>query len=316
MKESYVMGVDGGGTKTAFALSKKDGIILSYIELSSINYHEYGIETCKEIIQSGIATLLKSSGISMEEVEAICFGLPCYGENRELDNSIERALNESLKIPNKIYVNDGVVAYFGALDGCPGINIVSGTGSIAYGMDEKGKIARVGGWSEQIGDEGSCYWIAKKGLELFCKEADGRLKKGALYDLCYQYYSLVEDWDFVKVIEKHFLQNRRNTASFQKVVLEAARLKDEEAIKLYELAAKELVLHAVALKRQLHFNETQVFVSLTGGLLNAKEFIIEPLTKELKESGFQYCAYKKSPLEGALLLAIQKIGSKRKVTGI
>ncbi len=76
--------------------------------------------------------------------------------------------------------NDMVCAWAGSLGGEDGINIVAGTGSIGYG-ERRGRSARAGGWGEVFGDEGSAYWIAVQGLNVFTRMSDGRLPKGSLY---------------------------------------------------------------------------------------------------------------------------------------
>ena len=68
-------------------------------------------------------------------------------------------------------VNDSVVGWAGSLGLSSGINLVAGTGSIAYGRNDAGEEARAGGWDERFSDEGSCYWLGMKSLELFQKKA-------------------------------------------------------------------------------------------------------------------------------------------------
>ena len=67
------------------------------------------------------------------------------------------------------------------------INILAGTGSMAISRNEEGQIIRCGGWSEFFSDEGSCYWLGIKALELFSKQADGRAEKSHLYKLIKDY---------------------------------------------------------------------------------------------------------------------------------
>ena len=76
-----------------------------------------------------------------------------------------------------------VCGWAGALAGEDGINIVAGTGSIAYG-EYRGRSARAGGWGELFSDEGSAYWLAREGLRLFSRMSDGRAPRGALYGTC------------------------------------------------------------------------------------------------------------------------------------
>ena len=78
-------------------------------------------------------------------------------------------------------MNDSVVGWAGSLGLSSGINLVAGTGSIAYGRNDAGEEARAGGWDERFSDEGSCYWLGMKSLELFSKESDGRAEKALFW---------------------------------------------------------------------------------------------------------------------------------------
>ena len=99
--------------------------------------------------------------------------------------------------------NDMVCAWAGSLGGEDGINIVAGTGSIGYG-ERRGKTARAGGWGEVFGDEGSAYWIAVQGLNVFTRMSDGRLPKGPLYAAFTASLGLSADLDLcAKVMNAH-----------------------------------------------------------------------------------------------------------------
>ncbi len=78
--------------------------------------------------------------------------------------------------------NDMVGGWAGSLAGRDGVNVIAGTGSMAYG-ERGGTAHRVGGWSEVFGDEGSAYWVAVQGLNAFSRMADGRLPRGPLHAL-------------------------------------------------------------------------------------------------------------------------------------
>src|SRR5579864_6209298 len=70
-------------------------------------------------------------------------------------------------------VHDGEIAAAGALGGRPGIVVVAGTGSVALGIDERGRRVRVGGWGFLFGDEGSAFWIARRALSFAMAREDG-----------------------------------------------------------------------------------------------------------------------------------------------
>ena len=109
-------------------------------------------------------------------------------------------------------------------------------------------------------DEGSCYWLGKKALELFSKESDGRVKKGKLLEIFRYNFNLKNDFDLIDIFDEVYKNNRTKTAELQKLLLQAAMQGDEEAIRLYEAAAEELALIIGAVYRKLEFRETRSYL--------------------------------------------------------
>lgn len=304
----YVIGVDGGGTKTAFALADETGKLLAQTVLPSISYREHGMEKVASRLRSGTENLLSTVGIAPKQVSAAAIGAPGYGENAQGDALLAETVRQAFQGIQTVLVNDAQIACYGALSGRPGINIVAGTGSIAYGEDGKGGAARSGGWSERFSDEGSCYWLGKMTMSLFCKEADGRAPKDALYHILREALTLADDMSFITVAEKEYLPYRSKVASFQKYLLQAAQQGDEAAKSLYAAAGRELSLLAAGVRAQLSFEGT-VEVSLTGGLTHAGALIEEPLRELLSRQGMKYSPSEGSPLEGAVRLACMTLKS-------
>jgi N-acetylglucosamine kinase-like BadF-type ATPase len=71
-------------------------------------------------------------------------------------------------------VNDALIALVAGAGENPGVVLVAGTGSIAYGRDARGRAARAGGWGYLLGDEGSGFWIGRRALLSVVRHADGR----------------------------------------------------------------------------------------------------------------------------------------------
>ncbi len=301
----YIIGIDGGGTKTAFALGTTQGETLCQVRLESISLREHGRERVKERIQGGVRALEEESGIGLDQVCHVALGAPGCGESRDTDRTLREVMEECFPDTPWTLVNDGAVGYYGALSGRPGINLVAGTGAIAFGADGNGNIVRSGGWSEHFSDEGSCYWLGKLAMGLFCKESDGREPRGALYRIVREQWSLENDFDFIEVMEREYLPFRSKVARLQVLLLQAASAGDEAAKALYVQAAGELCQMAVGIARQLELPRGAE-VSLTGGLSHAGELVTGPLTRMLAEHGFRYTPAEASPVEGALILARQK----------
>lgn len=304
MKKWYV-GVDGGGTKTAAAISLADGTPLFTARRTGCSYRVLGTDAAAALIADIVKECLASVGASLDGCAGCCLGIPCVGENPEQDAVMSETLR-SLLAPAPLYiVNDVEVGWAGALERKSGIHIVAGTGSIAFGKDPDQNTARCGGWSEFFGDEGSAYWVGREAMSLLTKQADGRLPRGALYEVVHEKLGTPIDTRFIDVVTSEFAPYRDRVAAFQMYAYEAAKLGDEAAIGLYGRAAHELALLVRALKNTLHF-PAHTDVSYSGGLFHTGELLLGPLSEELSAYGCALRPPAGTALDGALMLSIER----------
>ncbi len=174
------LGVDGGGSKTRFLLIDETGKVLASHTEGPAYYLEIGLDALRSMLARGIEQTLQNGNVTPSALTFAFFGLPAYGEDRTIEPMLDAAPSPVL-LPGRYRCgNDMVCGWAGALAGADGINIVAGTGSIAYGEYE-GRSARAGGWGELFSDEGSAYWLAREGLTLFSRMSDGRSPRGPLY---------------------------------------------------------------------------------------------------------------------------------------
>jgi N-acetylglucosamine kinase-like BadF-type ATPase len=138
----YYIGIDGGGTKTAICAASIEGAAPRYTETSGSSWREYGASEVALKLRKAVNELM---GEEREKLAGIAMGLPCYGESVEGDQILEQAINNAFAPVPVYFTNDVEVGWAGSLALAPGINIVAGTGSIAYGKDSQGRTARSGG---------------------------------------------------------------------------------------------------------------------------------------------------------------------------
>ena len=300
----YFLGIDGGGTKTDFLLTDGEGKRIREKRTGTVSWRLVGVEQCIARLKHTVSEI--SAGL--EGPAFLCMGYPNWGEYEAGDEAVRRRLGEISGSPVRV-VNDCVVGWAGSLAMEPGINLVSGTGSIAYGRNEAGEEARAGGWSEHFSDEGSCYWLGMKALELFAKESDGRAEPGALLDIFRAHFNLKEDFGLIGLYDREYLNDRTKTAGLQKLLAQAAARGDREAEKLYGEAAGELALIVGAVYRKLGF-QPGTAVSCSGGLFRNGNRILDPLGGRLRESGILLQAPRFTPVQGAVLLAADAAGGK------
>ncbi len=166
----YVLGIDVGGSKTVCLLADEDARIIAEGREEGANLQGVGELALEKVLHSVMEKTLEGTGIVPS---AICLGIA--GVDRASDETVVRSIMSRIGYKARILVvNDALIALQAGVGDDPGIVIVSGTGSIAYGRNEQGEAARAGGWGYVLGDEGSGYWIGRLALRAVVRHADGR----------------------------------------------------------------------------------------------------------------------------------------------
>jgi N-acetylglucosamine kinase-like BadF-type ATPase len=312
------LGVDGGGTKTAFLLIDESGRALASHTEGPAYYLETGWDAMRAMLARGIEAACSQAGIAPAAIDFSFFGLPAYGEDSALLSAFDTAASPVLAREKYRCANDAVCGWAGALACEDGINIIAGTGSMAYG-EFKNRTARVGGWGELFSDEGSAYWIAREALSLFSRMADGRTERGALYDIVRRHFQLESDLDLCAAIYGESGAQRSGLAALAPLVTEAASTGDMNAAYLFRRAADELAAIVHAVHRQLEIPVgTPVTVSYTGGLFRQSELLLNPLKSILAGDSRHYLitAPRLTPVAGAALYAAKLSGLPLNATAI
>jgi len=299
----YFVGVDGGGTKTAVCAAAADSSEILSETTGSAAWREHGVDYVIESIRMVISDFpLGREG----EIAAIAMGLPCYGESEKGDKELGNVIKQLFPDVPVYITNDVEAGWAGSLGLNPGVNVVAGTGSIAFGKNESGESARSGGWSEFFGDEGSCYCIGRKALQLFSKQADGRIPKDELYSIIRNGLNLENDFDIIDIVHGEYLKSRDKVAALQFLARDAANAGSKSAIDLYKEAAEELCSLVAAIRDRLKFKQQPFLVSYSGGLFNTGELILPYFFEGIKAAGGKPVTPRFDPMYGALLLAFDK----------
>jgi N-acetylglucosamine kinase-like BadF-type ATPase len=305
------LGVDGGGSKTAFLLIDETGRVLSSHSEGPAYYLEIGLEELRAMLARGIHATLSHTALTSSALTYSFIGVPAYGEDSQLLSQLDSAASPTLAPDRYRCGNDAICGWAGALACQDGINIVAGTGSIAYG-EYSGRSARAGGWGELFSDEGSAYWVAREGLKLFTRMSDGRTPRSALYDVFRDHFRLQSDLDLCAAVYGKSRLERSHFAALAPLVAQAAAAGDALAADLFGQAADELVQIVRAIRRQLvaPANVT-VPVSYSGGMFELRDLLLNPLQAKLASSGEEYRLMppRFSPAAGAALYAAQLSGA-------
>jgi N-acetylglucosamine kinase-like BadF-type ATPase len=305
------LGVDGGGTKTAFALIDSAGRVLASHQESSAYHVEVGLAGLAAMLTSGCDALFGAAGVTASDVSFAFFGLPAYGEDRHVQQQLDALPRAVLGHGRYLCGNDMMCSWAGSLACEDGISVIAGTGSMAYG-EFAGRSARAGGWGELFSDEGSAHWIARAGLALFSRMSDGRAPRGPLYQLVRERLALQDDLDLCQVVYGELKGERSRIAALSRLVSEAAAQGDSQARLIIDAAAAELVALVDAVRAALGVADGQgIAVSYTGGLFGADGPLHTPFATALATRGAAYrlgqpCL---APVLGAALYAARSAGT-------
>lgn len=163
----FVLGLDGGGTHTRFALANRDAAVIATGRGETVDpYAE------RTTWPDRLADAVRPADGFRDRLAAATLGLPCHGEVAEVSEWQRAVADHLIEAPHEV-VNDVQAAFEGALVGVPGILLLSGTGSMAWAGDGSTQM-RLGGWGETFGDEGSAHWIGREALSEATQALDGR----------------------------------------------------------------------------------------------------------------------------------------------
>lgn len=243
---SYILSVDGGGSKTTYCLYNIERKEKFYFKGKSTNYKNIGARKTKENIQKGIEKIFKENNLNKEEIKFYVFGLA--GCDTDNDYRMFREILNSLKIfkDKSIIMNDAKLAYKSIYSNEEGCILASGTGSIGF-VFLKNKQIRLGGWGSEFSDLGSGYWIGKKFLEKYLLYLEG-LEEDEIFkkfnkDLSEPEMIINEYKNVTKIasVAKFVIENYNKSLICKNIVNEAINELSKIVLKMIKIINKEKI---------------------------------------------------------------------------
>jgi N-acetylglucosamine kinase len=274
----HVLGIDAGGTKTVCLLADAEGHILSESRGGGANLQASGELEVEKVLHG-----VMEEAIGDREVrpEAVCLGIA--GVDRPADADAVRGIMRRLGFKSRtLIVNDALVALVAGVGDEPGVVLIAGTGSIAYGRDAVGRAARSGGWGYLLGDEGGGFWIGRSALAAVVRQFDGRGPATLLTDLVLAEMRLASPTELIHAIYDKGLQ-RRTIAGIAAVVQRAADARDATASEILTRAGAELTAAAASVIGQLGMRGDVFRTVLAGGIFRAIPALVADVQTRLSE---------------------------------
>jgi N-acetylglucosamine kinase-like BadF-type ATPase len=272
----HVLGIDAGGTKTVCCLADGEGRVLGEARGGGANLQAEGELGVEKVLH---AVMDEATRGRPHEVDAICLGMA--GVDREGEGEVVRSIMRRIGARSRVaVVNDALVALVAGVGEAAGVVIICGTGSIAYGRNDRDQAARAGGWGHVLGDEGSGYWIGRRALRAVARAADGRGPSTTLTARVLAHFGLSQPSELVHEIYDRQLRHHA-LAQLARLVQQARDDGDEVATQILEQAAHELVRAARSVVERLEMKDEVVQFVLAGGVFSGVPWLCEELHRRL-----------------------------------
>jgi N-acetylglucosamine kinase-like BadF-type ATPase len=300
-----LVGVDGGASKTRAVAVAGDGRVLATSIVRSASAYHREPEEAAGVVLDAIREALAEAGVS-PPVTALGAGL-AGADDPMIHDRLDRALVAARVASTVLIDHDAAAALAGGAALAPGIVIVSGTGSVAFGVDAAGRRARAGGWGPLLDDEGSGYAVGRAVLRAAMRDHDGRDEATALSDAVRRRFG-VTNLRALKVAVRGI--GIDEVAAVAPLAVAAARDGDAVAIRILGRAGEGLASMVWAVARGLGWHATPFPLVTTGGMFDAGDLLCGRLFDALKVHGCPAAPTASAfpPEIGAALLAARAAG--------
>ena len=284
--DRFVIGIDGGGTRTVAWLARADVRGESEVVGRGVsgpsNQRAVGPVAAMSNLDAAVESAFSDSHIDRRTVDAACLGLA--GADRESDRSVVERWAEEARLAHRVrVVNDAIpLLHAGSRNGC-GVALIAGTGSLAFGRNATGQTARSGGWGYLFGDEGSAFAIGRAVLQAVTRTADGRAPATQLLDDVLRQLEVSSASDIVTAVYSHEVP-RAVIAGLAPLGFAAAAAADHIAAEIIDQAASELTAMVVAVANRLELRH-ELHLMLTGSVLLQQASFREQVAERISISG-------------------------------
>ncbi|MCA9195268.1 MAG: hypothetical protein KDB03_26035 [Planctomycetales bacterium] len=321
-----VVGIDGGGSRTKACLARFDRFGLSPVlglgDAGPSNLHSVGFEIATSNVESAIHNAFTEGGVARQRIDALCLCMAGAGRPTEQAMWLNWSASHQVAKFTNVYPDSMAVLAGGQwhspdnvdgtidanslnlLESLEGVCLISGTGSLAWGIGPDGRSARSGGWGPILGDDGSGYAIGVQALKACLAASDGRGENTQLLQPILDACRLTRIDEIIQWLDANG-NRREEVASLAKLVFVLAAKGDPTAMRIFDSAAKDLAALVRGVCGQLQLGKGTYRLSLSGSVLVRQEGFSRRVYEKLLQMGIEprVISTVRRPEIGALMLA-------------
>ncbi len=298
----YLLGVDGGATKTLAAVLDLERGVLHVGHAGPSNEDAVGPEAAVGALLGAADDAIGAAGIDRSELGSAVLAIA--GTTTDSIAANLRAKRDD----GWIVVNDVVGAWATVNAGGPAVAAIAGTGSNVFGVGPSGHSWRTGGWGHLLGDEGSGYWLGIESIRAALRDRDASGPATGLGEVACAFFAVKDIEALVTLLYSKPLTKGEIAA----LAIETGKLAeqgDEVALGLYRDGAALLGGQIAAVIEQAGLSG-RFPVGLIGSAYRAGAVFVEPLRGRISESAPEaaVATVEMAPVGGSLTLAARAAG--------
>ncbi|MDR0292889.1 MAG: hypothetical protein LBH95_01900 [Oscillospiraceae bacterium] len=316
----YVLGVDGGGTKTHCALYDADTGRLDMLPWGPANHGSMagGLKELPSVLRGMFRTLLSRSNIEMRDIEMGVLGLA--GTDTAEQHRIISGILTELGLSRFVLCNDAYLGIKAGSAGGTGVCAISGTGCCIAGMDSKGGRVQIGGRGEYTGDLGGSYMLVPRAVGLVYSQLFREKPFTALTTAIFRWLDITDRQDFMEFITDRLNRDRAGTTlELCRILFQTAAEGDEAALSLLEASGVSYAGGIAGAISQLSFAPGEPLEIIFAGSLFTRaecdhtQKTVEKLLRErFPRSGLLFHKLDVPCVAGAILWALSELGIDRR----
>ena len=309
----YYLGIDGGQSSTTALVCDELGRVIGRGRGGPCN-HTSGDEGRRKFFHAIGGCLSEACRQAQLDPAALEFAGACLGFSGGAADKNQYS-RELIRARGLYITHDAEIALTGATAGSPGIIIIAGTGSMAFGRNSEGRLGRAGGWGYVFGDEGGGFDIARRALRAALRMEEGW---GSATTLRRSLLGATGSADANTLMHRLYTSefSHPEIAALSQLVTDAAEAGDAVASELLREAAASLSVYVEGVHRNLFASEPCPSICYIGGVFRSGPLLAHFHKIMHERLGISPAAPKLSPAAGALLEALRRDGNGAELSGV
>ncbi|WP_026690555.1 N-acetylglucosamine kinase [Alteribacter aurantiacus] len=304
----YAIGIDGGGTKTKVLVKSRDGETVATFSSGPTNPTGVGVATILKRLDELIGPIDREFCL---KTRSVCYGMSGYsalsGEERvSIENHIKRYFPESTIVS---VTNDAISALYSGTKGKEGVVSIAGTGSIVYGVNQRGVVVRADGWGYLFDHSGSGYGIGHAAIKTVMKESDRGEGLSPFSKEVLAALNVSEPRDIVSALNQGS-DFKQMVASLSPVVFRLNDAGDVLAGGLLNEAAQAISQSILNVRSRLFNEKEEVILVCTGSLFLKQKALFNRVAHLIKREPLKPITPTCEPVEGAVYAAWNLVGGE------